>query len=61
LTYLPKFGLLVTGHENGELYMWDVDIGTKIKVSTKNKTLDNTICVLDHMITHDFAYLFSAG
>lgn len=61
LDYLPKFGLIVTGHENGDLYMWDIDIGTKIKLGSKNKFWDNTICALDHMITHEFSYLFSAG
>ena len=35
MEYLNKFGLLVTGHENGDLYMWDIEIGNKIKMKHK--------------------------
>lgn len=47
MEYLPKFGLLVTGHENGDLYMWDIEIGNNIKMKSKTKSTD-IICCLTH-------------
>lgn len=60
MEYLPKFGLLVTGHENGDLYMWDVEIGNKIKLKNKSKVAD-TVCCLSHYSGKETDLLFSSG
>lgn len=60
MEYLSKFGLLITGHENGDIYMWDIEIGNKIKLKTKSKGAD-TICCLSHYSTKDMDLLFSSG
>lgn len=60
IDYIPKYGLLASGHENGEIYIWDIDIGTMLKVDNK-KMSENTICAFAHICTYEFTYLISAG
>jgi WD40 repeat protein len=60
MVYLTKFGLLVTGHENGDLYMWDIEIGNHIKLKNKNKTNDS-ICCLSQLSTDHLDFLFASG
>lgn len=60
MEYLTKFGLLVTGHENGDLYMWDIEIGNHIKLKNKNKSNDS-ICCLAQLSTDSLDFLFASG
>lgn len=60
LHYLDKFGLLATGHENGDIYLWDIEVGNKIKLKNKVKAVD-TICCMTHLFHGESDYLFSAG
>lgn len=60
MEYLTKFGLLVTGHENGDLYMWDIEIGNHIKLKNKIKSSD-TICCLSHVSNDNSDFLFASG
>ena len=60
MDYLTKFGLVCTGHENGDIYMWDIEIGTKVKLGTKYKT-KNTICCQVSGSIGSYYYQFSSG
>jgi WD40 repeat protein len=60
MEYLSKFGLLATGHENGDLYLWDIEIGNKIKLVHKTKFKDNVTC-LSHISSSDVDYLIASG
>jgi WD40 repeat protein len=60
MEYLTKFGLLVTGHENGDLYMWDIEIGTRIKLKNKNKTNESVVC-LCQLSNINMDFLFVSG
>lgn len=60
MCYLKEFGLVCTGHENGDIYMWDIEIGTKIKLASKI-IVKNTICCLVFGMIAKSPYLFAAG
>jgi WD40 repeat protein len=60
MCYLKQFGLVCTGHENGDIYMWDIEIGTKVKLGAKVNT-KNTICCLVSGTIGGSPCLFASG
>lgn len=60
MEYLSRFGLMITGHENGDLYMWDIEVGNKIKLKHKMKGGD-VICCLSQVANSESFYLLASG
>lgn len=62
--YLFNANLLATGHDNGDIKLWNVDIGTSITLnqsSSKSRHVNNICALTSHIFPAGEEYLFSSG
>jgi WD40 repeat protein len=61
--YLTNANLVATGHDNGEIRLWNIEIGSFLIIDqTKTKSKHtNTVCALTSCTFESEEYMFSSG